>query len=60
MVYEKVWGKVFLGGGVPYIIRSRGSEWSFVGEPCIEGFMNGEASQAYKKGLVLEEIVDIA
>ncbi|EXU98173.1 heterokaryon incompatibility protein [Metarhizium robertsii] len=51
---------VILGGGVPYIIRRRGSEWTFVGESYIEGFMNGEASRACQKGLVQEEILDIA
>lgn len=51
---------VIFGGGVPYILRSRGSEWSFVGESYLEGFMNGEASQVCQKGLVQEEILDIA
>jgi hypothetical protein len=51
---------VILGGGVPYIIRSRGLEWSFVGESYLEGFMNGEAIQTCQQGLVQEEVLEIA
>ncbi|TWU75343.1 hypothetical protein ED733_006948 [Metarhizium rileyi] len=51
---------VILGGGVPYIIRSLGSGWSFVGESYLEGYMNGEALQDCEKGFAKEEILDIA
>ena len=50
---------VILGGGVPYIIRRHGASWAFVGESYVQGLMNGEAIQAYKQGVIPEEILEI-
>ena len=50
---------VIRGGGVPYIIRQQGASWAFVGESYIQGLMNSEAIQAYKEGVIREEILEI-
>lgn len=47
------------GGDVPYIIRQKGSGWTFVGESYVAGLMNGEAIQACQQCLIQETILDI-
>lgn len=49
---------VILGGDVPYIIRAQEDSWEFVGEAYIQGFMAGEAIEAYQRGFQKREILD--
>ncbi|KAF5563844.1 het-6-heterokaryon incompatibility [Fusarium napiforme] len=48
---------VILGGGVPYIIRASGKDWNLVGESYIDGLMEGETIERYRKGLIDEEVL---
>ncbi|KAI1082001.1 heterokaryon incompatibility protein-domain-containing protein [Whalleya microplaca] len=50
---------VMLGGGVPYVLREEGKGYAFVGESFVHGLMNSEAIEAWKKGELLEEVMEL-
>ncbi|KAG9230450.1 hypothetical protein BJ875DRAFT_385109, partial [Amylocarpus encephaloides] len=50
---------VILGEGVPYILRKQESSFLFVGESYIHGLMGGEAVQAWQRGELAEEILEL-
>lgn len=50
---------VILGGGAPLVLRSSGTEWVFVGESYVEGYMSGEAIQACRDNTMREEVFSI-
>ncbi|KZZ99027.1 HET domain-containing protein [Moelleriella libera RCEF 2490] len=50
---------VIMGGGVPYVLRSNGSNRHFVGESYVEGYMRGEALQECQQGSVQMAVLNI-
>ncbi|KAI0535421.1 HET domain-containing protein [Xylaria digitata] len=50
---------VIFGGGVPYILRAHKNGFLFVGQSCINGLMGGEAVQAWQRGELAEEILEL-
>ncbi|PVH68035.1 HET domain-containing protein [Cadophora sp. DSE1049] len=50
---------VIFGGGVPYILRKQETGFVFVGESYIHGLMSGEAVQAWQRGDLAEEILEL-
>ncbi|KEY75047.1 hypothetical protein S7711_09654 [Stachybotrys chartarum IBT 7711] len=50
---------VLFGGGVPYVLRMKESGFLLVGESYIHGVMDGEAVQAWQRGELAEEIIEL-
>jgi hypothetical protein len=50
---------VIFGGEVPYILRTQEGGFLFVGESYIHGLMDGEAVQAWQRGELVEEILEL-
>lgn len=50
---------VLFGGGTPYILRKRKTEWLFVGDYFVDGFMNGEAIDEWQAGRVEKQCFEI-
>lgn len=50
---------VLFGGEVPYVLRTQGSRFLFVGESYIHGLMGGEAIQAWERHDLEEEILEL-
>jgi hypothetical protein len=50
---------VIFGGGVPYILQKQERGLLFVGDSYIHGLMDGEAVQAWQKGELTEEILEL-
>ncbi|KAF9694313.1 hypothetical protein EKO04_007759 [Ascochyta lentis] len=46
------------GGGVPYLIRPNGYEWTFVGESYVHGIMHGEAVATVLSGNIAMKRLD--
>lgn len=50
---------VLFGGGVPYILRRQDSAFLLVGESYVRGLMGGEAVQAWQRGELAEEMIEL-
>ncbi|CAH0031461.1 unnamed protein product [Clonostachys rhizophaga] len=50
---------VLFGGGVPYILRTSGCSFCFVGESYVHGLMGGEAVRAWERGELVEETLEL-
>lgn len=50
---------VLFGGGVPYILRKQGRSFLFVGESYVHGIMGGDVVEAWERGEVVEETVEL-
>lgn len=48
---------IFVDVGVPFIVCQAGDQYSLVGEPHVQGIINGETSTEMKaKGIVLDMV----
>lgn len=50
---------VIMGGGVPNVLISNGSNWYFVGESYVKGYMRGEALQECQQGSAQMAVLNI-
>ncbi|RTE78456.1 hypothetical protein BHE90_007051 [Fusarium euwallaceae] len=50
---------VILGGGVPCVLRGQNSRFSYVGESYLHGIMKGEVVQAWEKGNMTNEVIEL-
>lgn len=50
---------VLFGGGTPYILRRRKSQWLFIGDCYVDGLMKGQAIDKWRAGELQEQCFEI-